>query len=110
MEKLALLGGDPVFSEPLNRYNSIGDEELKAATDVLKTGALSPFLGDWKDIPNVGSFYGGTKVREFERDYIEFLNAKHRDVMDTLKAGKLTDEVTDTLASVAKELSEKYKG
>ena len=30
--------------------------------------------------------------------------------MDTLKAGKLTDEVTDTLASVAKELSEKYKG
>ena len=50
------------------------------------------------------------KVREFERDYIEFLNAKHRDVMDTLKAGKLTDEVTDTLASVAKELSEKYKG
>ena len=65
MEKLALFGGDHVFNRPLNRYN-IGDEELKAATDVLKTGALSPFLGDWKDIPNVGSFYGGTKVREFE--------------------------------------------
>jgi F-type H+-transporting ATPase subunit alpha len=49
------------------------------------------------------------KVKEFERDYLEFLNTKHRDVLDTLKAGKLTDEVTDTLVSVAKELSAKYK-
>ncbi len=49
------------------------------------------------------------KIREFEKDYLEYLDAKHRDVLDTLKAGKLTDEVTDTLASVAKELSAKYK-
>ena len=49
------------------------------------------------------------KVKEFERDYIEFLNAKHRGILDTLKAGKLTDEVTDTLTTVAKELSAKYK-
>ncbi|MDT0675339.1 F0F1 ATP synthase subunit alpha [Autumnicola musiva] len=49
------------------------------------------------------------KVKEFEKDYLEYLNAKHRDTLDTLKSGKLTDEVTDTLASVAKELSGKYK-
>ncbi len=49
------------------------------------------------------------KVKEFEKDYLEYLNAKHRDMLDTLKAGKLTDEVTDTLVSVAKELSAKYK-
>lgn len=49
------------------------------------------------------------KVKEFERDYLEFLNAKHRDTLDSLKAGKLTDEVTDTLSSVAKELSAKYR-
>lgn len=49
------------------------------------------------------------KVKEFERDYLQFLDTKHRDVLDTLKAGKLTDEVTDTLVSVAKELSAKYK-
>ena len=46
--------------------------------------------------------------KEFERDYLEFLNAKHRDTLDTLKAGKLTDEVIDTLTLVAKELSAKY--
>jgi F-type H+-transporting ATPase subunit alpha len=49
------------------------------------------------------------KIKEFERDYLEFLNAKHRDVLDTLKSGKLTDEVTDTLMTVAKDLSAKYK-
>ncbi|MBZ9630892.1 F0F1 ATP synthase subunit alpha [Salegentibacter sp. LM13S] len=49
------------------------------------------------------------KVKEFERDYLEFLDTKHRDVLDTLKAGKLTDEITDTLTQVAKEISEKYK-
>jgi F-type H+-transporting ATPase subunit alpha len=29
-------------------------------------------------------------------------------VLDQLKAGKLTDEVTDTLAAVCEELSAKY--
>jgi F-type H+-transporting ATPase subunit alpha len=49
------------------------------------------------------------KVREFERDYIEFLRAKHSDVLSTLKSGKLTDEVTDTLTKVAKDLSQSFK-
>ena len=49
------------------------------------------------------------KVREFEKDYLAYLDAKHRDVLDTLKAGKLTDEVTDTLTAAAKEISAKYK-
>ncbi|HKK11918.1 MAG TPA: hypothetical protein VJ945_03750, partial [Flavobacteriaceae bacterium] len=49
------------------------------------------------------------KVKEFESDYLEILKAKHSDVLATLKAGKLTDEVTDTLTKVAKDLSEKFK-
>lgn len=49
------------------------------------------------------------KVKEFESAYIEFLNAKHRDTLDTLKAGKLTDEVIETLTNVARDLSGKYK-
>ncbi len=49
------------------------------------------------------------KVKEFENDFIEFLNAKHRDVLDLLKAGKLTDQVTDTLTSVCKDLTGKYR-
>jgi F-type H+-transporting ATPase subunit alpha len=49
------------------------------------------------------------KVKEFENDFLEFLNAKHRGVLDSLKAGKLTDEVTDTLSAVCKDLASKYK-
>ncbi|MBL4887873.1 MAG: F0F1 ATP synthase subunit alpha, partial [Flavobacteriaceae bacterium] len=49
------------------------------------------------------------KIKEFERDFIEFLNAKHRDTLDTLKDGKLTDQVIDVLTSVTKDLSAKYK-
>ena len=48
------------------------------------------------------------KVKEFESDYIAYLNAKHRDTLDTIKAGKLTDEVIATLENAAKEISSKY--
>lgn len=49
------------------------------------------------------------KIKEFERDYLEYLNAKNRDTLDTLKSGKLTDEVLEVLRSAAKEISAKYK-
>ena len=48
------------------------------------------------------------KVKEFEKDYLEYLNNKHRDTLDALKAGKLTDEITDVLEAAAKEISAKY--
>lgn len=48
------------------------------------------------------------KVKEFEKDYLMFLNAKHKNVLADLKAGKLTDEITNTLKEVAKEISAKY--
>ena len=48
------------------------------------------------------------KVREFEVEYLSYMRNKHRDVLDTLKAGKLTDEVTSTLRKVCEELTAKY--
>jgi F-type H+-transporting ATPase subunit alpha len=48
------------------------------------------------------------KVKEFEKDYLEYLNNKHRDILDALKAGKLTDEITNVLEAAAKEISAKY--
>ena len=48
------------------------------------------------------------KVKEFEAEFIEFLKAKHSDVLATLKSGKLTDEVTETLTKAAKDMSAKY--
>ena len=90
-------------------------EKGRRNVEILKQAQNEPFTVE----DQVAIIYAGSKnllrdvpvekVKEFERDYLEFLNAKHRDVLDTLKSGKLTDEVTDTLTSVCKELSAKYK-
>ncbi|MBT8273387.1 MAG: F0F1 ATP synthase subunit alpha [Bacteroidia bacterium] len=89
-------------------------EKGKRNVEILKQAQNDPFTVE----DQIAIIFAGSKnllrdvpvekVKEFERDYIEFLNAKHRDVLDTLKAGKLTDEVTDTLSKVCKDLSEKY--
>jgi F-type H+-transporting ATPase subunit alpha len=48
------------------------------------------------------------KIKDFETEYLNFLEAKHSDVLVALRAGKYTDEITDTLTKVAKELADKY--
>jgi F-type H+-transporting ATPase subunit alpha len=48
------------------------------------------------------------KVKAFEKEYLDFLDAKHKDVMNQLKAGKINDDITAVLAQVAKEISAKY--
>ena len=82
--------------------------------EILKQAQADPF----KVEDQIAIIYAGSKnllkivpvdkVKEFEADYIEYLNAKHRDTLNTLKAGKLTDEVIDVLTIAAKEVSAKY--
>jgi F-type H+-transporting ATPase subunit alpha len=48
------------------------------------------------------------KVKEFEADYIAYLNAKHRDVLDSLKSGKLEQSSLDVLEASAAEISAKF--
>ena len=43
--------------------------------------------------------------KEFEKDFIDFLNAKHKDTLNALKAGKYTDELTAVLDKAAKEIA-----
>jgi len=90
-------------------------EKGRRNVEILKQAQNDPFTVE----DQVAIIFAGSKnllrdvpvdkVKEFERDFIEFLNAKHRDVLDTLKSGKLTDEVTDTLMAVCKDLSAKYR-
>ena len=90
-------------------------EKGKRNVEILKQAENDPYPVE----DQIAIIYAGSKnllrnvpvekVKEFERDYLEYLNMKHRDVLDNLKAGKLTDEITDTLTKVAKELSDKYK-
>ena len=89
-------------------------EKGKRNVEILKQGENTPFTVE----DQIAIIYAGSKnllrnvpvnkVKQFEAEYLEFLNAKHRGTLDTLKSGKLTDEVIDTLVAVAKDLSAKY--
>ncbi|KQC32314.1 MULTISPECIES: F0F1 ATP synthase subunit alpha [Nonlabens] len=89
-------------------------EKGKRNVEILKQAQNNPYPVE----NQIAIIYAGSKnllrnvpiekVKEFERDYLELLNAKHRGTLDTLKAGKLTDEVIDTLTAVAKDLSSRY--
>ncbi len=89
-------------------------EKGKRNVEILKQAVNDPYTVE----DQVAIIYAGSKnllrnvpvnkVKEFERDYIDYLNNKHRDVLNALKAGKLDDTITDVLEKTAKELSAKY--
>lgn len=90
-------------------------EKGRRNVEILKQAQSDPFTVE----DQIAIIYAGSKnllrdvpvdkVKEFEKDYLEFLNAKHRDVLDVLKSGKLTDEATTVLTEVCKDLAGKYK-
>lgn len=49
------------------------------------------------------------KVKEFEKELLDLMRAQHKDVLDTLKSGKLTDAVTDTIEKVCADLVSNYE-
>jgi F-type H+-transporting ATPase subunit alpha len=49
------------------------------------------------------------KIRDFEAQYLQVLELKHKDVLAELKKGNYTDDITNKLEAVAKEISEGFK-
>ena len=49
------------------------------------------------------------KVKEFENTFVTYLETHHKEVLNELKAGKLTDEVMKKLEEVGKDMAKKYK-
>ncbi len=90
-------------------------EKGKRNVEILKQAQNDPYPVE----DQIAIVYAGSKnllkevpvdkVKEFESDYLEYLKAKHRDTLDTLKAGKLTDETLEVLRNAASEISAKYK-
>jgi len=82
--------------------------------EILKQMQFSPMTVE----KQIAIIYCGTKgllrdvptnkVKEFEVDYLTLLEAKYKNVLEELRAGKFTDELTNTLETVAKEVSRKY--
>ena len=81
-EKLAILGGPKTILSPFRRYNPIGKEELDAAQSVIESGVLSKFIGAWNE-----DFYGGPKVKEFERQCEHYFGVKHAVTVNSWTSG-----------------------
>ena len=81
-EKLALLGGHPVRTEPFPSYDVIGEEEKQAVMNVLDSGILSRFLGAWHN-----DFYGGPQVQAFEREWAEVSGVDHAVSVNSCTSG-----------------------
>ena len=108
--------------EAFSKFGSDLDAATKAVLDkgsrnveILKQGQYSPLTvekqvaiiycgskGLLRDVPT-------TKVREFETEFLTLMEAKHKNILNDLKAGKLTDDITSVLEQVAKDVSLKYK-
>ncbi|MDC0152046.1 DegT/DnrJ/EryC1/StrS family aminotransferase [Deltaproteobacteria bacterium] len=82
LEKLALFGGPKTIKTKFKRSNPIGVKEVQAATKVIKSGVLSQFLGTWHE-----DFFGGTKVKEFERQCEAFFGVKHAITVNSWTSG-----------------------
>ena len=90
-------------------------EKGKRNVEILKQAQNDPFTVE----EQVAIIYAGSKnllksvpvesVKEFEKNYLDTLRKNHNKILKDLKAGKLTDEVLDTLNSVAKETSSQFE-
>ena len=49
------------------------------------------------------------KVKEFETEFLDYLELKHKDTLAALAQGKSSDEITGILEDVAREIGEKFK-
>jgi perosamine synthetase len=81
-EKLAILGGAPLNSEPWPESNTIGEEEKRAVLEVLDSGVLSGF----RAVPGE-DFYGGPQVRGLEQEWSSYFGASHSVSFNSLTSG-----------------------
>ncbi len=108
--------------EAFSKFGSDLDAVTKAIlgkgarnVEILKQAQYTPYRVEQQ----VAILYLGTfdlmkqvpvaQVKKFETEFLEFLEANNKEVMNELGKGKLTDDVKATLEHVAKDLSASYK-
>ena len=102
------------FGSDLDAATTLIIEKGKRNVEILKQAQYSPLRVE----EQAAIIYCGTngllmdvpvkKMKEFESEFLEFLHAKHQNILDALSAGKLTEEIKSTIETVAADLSQKY--
>jgi F-type H+-transporting ATPase subunit alpha len=107
--------------EAFSKFGSDLDAATKAVLDkgarnveILKQREGDPFPVE----KQIAIIYVGTKglmqnvpvskVKEFEIEFLTFVESHHPEVLAALKAGQFTDELTDVLTKCAKDIAGKY--
>jgi F-type H+-transporting ATPase subunit alpha len=126
MKKIAgTLKVDQAQYRELEAFAKFGSDLDASTLAILDKGAKNVEIlkqGQYSPVPvekQIAIIYCGTqgllrdvpysKVKNFEIDFIEYLELKHKDVLDSLKEGILNNDITDTLEKVAAEITLKYK-
>jgi F-type H+-transporting ATPase subunit alpha len=107
--------------EAFAKFGSDLDDATKAVlgkgernVEILKQDQNSPLPVE----EQIAIIYCGTKnllkavpvnkVREFEREFLDYMRSKHADTLAALKAGKYTDAETAAIESAAAEMTARY--
>jgi F-type H+-transporting ATPase subunit alpha len=107
--------------EAFSKFGSDLDAATKSVLDkgsrnveILKQAQYSPFSVERQ----IAIIYLGTsnllrsipvnKIREFEAAYLQYLEAKHKDTLNALRAGKYDDSITSVLAKAGAEIAQNY--
>ena len=59
---LAINGGPKTIEKSFKRYKTIGEEEILAVNEVMKSGVLSKFIGCWEP-----DFLEGKKLKNLKK-------------------------------------------
>ncbi|MCB0685822.1 MAG: F0F1 ATP synthase subunit alpha [Saprospiraceae bacterium] len=125
MKKVAgTLKLDQAQYRELEAFAKFGSDLDAATKAVLEKGARNVEIlkqPQYSPVPvekQVAIIYLGTngllrsvpidKIKEFEEQFLDTLSQRHPGVLKDFKAGKLTDEGTNTLRSLAAEISKQY--
>jgi F-type H+-transporting ATPase subunit alpha len=126
MKKIAgTLKVDQAQYRELEAFSKFGSDLDASTMAILNKGAKNVEIlkqGQYAPVPvekQIAIIYCGTmgllkdvpvnKVKEFENEYLEYLDLKHRDLLDKLAEGILNNEIMDILEKTAHELVSKYK-
>ena len=125
MKKIAgTLKLDQAQFRELEAFAKFGSDLDAATLAIIDKGAKNVEIlkqGQYSPVPvekQIAIIFCGTrgllrnvpigKIKEFEKDFIDFLELKHGDILNKLKEGELNADMDKTLEQVAKDMAQKY--
>lgn len=102
------------FGSDLDAATKLTIERGRRNTEILKQDQYAPVPVEEQIAIITASTRGFidkvpvTKVRQFEKDFLELMRASYPDVLKNLKAGKFEDADVETIKKVATDLASRY--